>query len=196
LLPKSPDPGLPGFFLPPSSSGDRDVLLKELRKSGKILLTFFLSSIKQRSFVDICSVFFIGTVHFLSFHLVFFFESQVLQVRGILVLERLGHPRPKVKDFKELNAFLLSRCIGWAKTCKHPTIQDKMVWEVYEEERSHLISLQLPFDGYAERPARVSPTSLITFDRNCYSVHCSQVGRTVQVRVYADRIVIVREGKS
>lgn len=117
-------------------------------------------------------------------------ENQVKTVR-----QRFFIPRPKVKDFGELNALLLSRCIGWAKTRKHPTIPDKMVWEVYEEERAHLIPLQLRFDGFAERPARVSPSSLITFDRNCYSVHCSQVGRTVQVRVYADRIVIVRDGE-
>jgi transposase len=117
-------------------------------------------------------------------------ENQVKTVR-----QRFFIPRPKVKDFGELNALLLSRCIGWAKTRKHPTIPDKMEWEVYEEERAHLIPLQLRFDGFAERPARVSPSSLITFDRNCYSVHCSQVGRTVQVRVYADRIVIVRDGE-
>ena len=117
-------------------------------------------------------------------------ENQVKTVR-----QRFFTPRPKVKDFKELNAFLLSRCIGWGKTRKHPTIRDKTVWEVYEEEKSRLIPVHLPFDGYAERPARVSPSSLITFDRNCYSVHCTQVGRTVQVRVYADRIVIVRDGE-
>jgi hypothetical protein len=117
-------------------------------------------------------------------------ENQVKLVR-----QRFFTPRPKVKDFTELNASLLSQCIGWAKTRKHPTILEKTVWEVYEEEREHLINLQLPFDGYAERPSRVSPSSLVTFDRNRYSVHCSQVGRTVQVRVYANKIVIVRDGE-
>jgi transposase len=117
-------------------------------------------------------------------------ENQVKTVR-----QRLFTPRQKVKDFAELNAFLLSQCIGWAKTHKHPTIPAQTVWEVFEEERGHLINSQMPFDGYAERPARVSPSSLVTFDRNRYSVHCSQVGRTVQVRVYANRIVIVRDGE-
>ena len=117
-------------------------------------------------------------------------ENQVKIVR-----QRFFTPRPKVKDFTELNGFLLSRCLGWAKTRKHPTIPDKTIWEVFEAERPHLIKLQLPFDGYAERPPRVSPSSLVTFDRNRYSVHCSHVGRTVQVRVYAERIVMVRDGE-
>lgn len=53
--------------------------------------------------------------------------------------------------------------------------------------------MKLPphFDGYAERPARVSPSSLVSFDRNRYSVECRQTGKTVQVRVYAGRIVVV-----
>jgi hypothetical protein len=52
-----------------------------------------------------------------------------------------------------------------------------------------------PFDGYAERPARVSPSSLVSFDRNRYSIDCRHVGAQVQLRVYAERIVIVREGE-
>jgi len=51
------------------------------------------------------------------------------------------------------------------------------------------------FDGYAERPARVSPSSLVSFDHNRYSVDCRQVGKTVQMRVYAARILVVRDGE-
>ncbi len=51
------------------------------------------------------------------------------------------------------------------------------------------------FDSYAERPARVSPSSLVSFDRNRYSVDCRHVGQSVQLRVYADRIVIVRDAQ-
>ncbi len=57
--------------------------------------------------------------------------------------------------------------------------------------------MKLPsaFDSYADRPARVTPSSLVTFDRNRYSINCSQVGRNVQLRVYAGRIVIVSNGQ-
>jgi transposase len=117
-------------------------------------------------------------------------ENQVKTVR-----QRFFVPRVKVKDFSELNAYLLSRCMGWAKTQRHPEIREKTLWEVYEEERPYLIRVPVAFDGYAERPARVSPSSLVTFDRNRYSAHCSQAGRTVQMRVYADRIVIIKDGE-
>lgn len=88
-------------------------------------------------------------------------ENQVKIVR-----QRFFLARPELKDFAGPNGLLLIRCMGWAKTHRHPTICEKTIWEVFEEKRPHLIKLQLPFDGYAERPARVSPSSLVTFDRN------------------------------
>jgi transposase len=112
-----------------------------------------------------------------------------------LVRRRFFTPKLKVKDFRALNEILKEQCIVWAKTHKHPTQRDKTVWDVYEEEKPYLISLPPPFDGYGERPARVSPGSLVTYDRNRYSVFCSHVGRTVQLRVYAGRIVIVSNGE-
>lgn len=113
-------------------------------------------------------------------------ENQVGVVR-----RRFFTPRLKVKDFDELNAYLKECCLTWAKTQKHPTFLDKTVLEVYETEKPYLTKLPPHFDGYAERPARVSPSSLVTYDRNRYSVNCREVGRVVQLRVYADRIVIV-----
>jgi hypothetical protein len=112
-----------------------------------------------------------------------------------LVRRRFFTPRLKVKDFAELNAYLMECCIGWAKTQRHPTIPQKTAWQVYQEEKPYFIKLAPRFDGYAERPARVSPSSLVTYDRNRYSVDCDHVGKTVQVRVYADRIVIVRNAQ-
>jgi hypothetical protein len=116
-------------------------------------------------------------------------ENQVGTVR-----KRFFTPRIKATSFEELNDWLLARCITWAKTQYHPTIKGKTVWQVYEEEKPHLLKSQYPFDGYAQRPARVSPSSLISFDRNRYSVECSQVGQTVQLRVYADKIIMVKDG--
>jgi len=78
-------------------------------------------------------------------------ENQVGVVR-----RRFFTPRLKVKDFDELNAYLKECCLTWAKTQKHPTFPDKTVWEVYETEKPYLTKLPPHFDGYAERPARVS----------------------------------------
>jgi len=104
-------------------------------------------------------------------------------------------PRLKVKNFDELNTILMECCIRWAKTHRHPEIKDQTIWQVYEKEKPYLLRLPQPFDGYAERPARVSPSSLVSFDRNRYSVDCRHAGKTVQMRVYAGRIVAVRDGE-
>lgn len=117
-------------------------------------------------------------------------ENQVGTVR-----RRFFVPRPKVQDFRELNEYLRERCLQWAKTHPHPDLKGQSVWQVFEAEKAHLIPLSPPFDGYAERPARVSPSSLVSFDRSRYSVDCRHVGATVQLRVYAERIVIVRDGE-
>lgn len=104
-------------------------------------------------------------------------------------------PRLKVKNFEELNTLLIERCVSWAKTHRHPEIKDQTVWQVFEKEQPYLLRLPPHFDGYAERPARVSPSSLVSFDHNRYSVDCRQVGKTVQMRVYAARILVVRDGE-
>ena len=116
-------------------------------------------------------------------------ENQVRTVR-----RNFFTPQLHVKDFKELNDLLQARCIGWAKTRKHPKEPAKTVWEVFELEQPYLMKLPPQFDGYAERPARISPSSLVSFDRNQYSVDSRQAGKTVQLRVYADRIVAVNDG--
>jgi transposase len=104
-------------------------------------------------------------------------------------------PRLKVKNFDELNALLAQYCISWAKAHRHPELRDQTVWQVFEKEQPYLLALPPHFDGYAERPARVSPSSLVSFDHNRYSVDCKQAGKTVQLRVYASRIVVVSNGE-
>ena len=54
---------------------------------------------------------------------------------------------------------------------------------------------QSPFDGFVEHTKRVSPTCLIAFERNRYSVPASFANRPVSLRVYPDRLVIAAEGQ-
>jgi hypothetical protein len=56
--------------------------------------------------------------------------------------------------------------------------------------------MQLPpaFDGFVEHSKRVSPTCLISFERNRYSVPASFANRPVSLRVYPDRLVVAAEG--
>jgi len=117
-------------------------------------------------------------------------ENQVRTVR-----RRLFTPQRKVKDLQTLNEALMGECLAWAKSRPHPVFKDKTVWAVFEAERPTLLQVQRPFDGYAEREVRVSSTALVSFDRNRYSVACTAVGRTVQLRIYAGKIVVMHEGQ-
>jgi transposase len=104
--------------------------------------------------------------------------------------------RRRFEDVLDLNQFLLSECLAWAKTQPHPEERERTIWEVYEqEERPRLIQMDLAFDGFVEREVRVSTTSLVAFDRNHYSVDAARAKRTAQVRAYADRVVIVSGGE-
>lgn len=52
-----------------------------------------------------------------------------------------------------------------------------------------------PFDGFVEHTKRVSPTCLLAFERNRYSVPASFANRPVSLRVYPERLVIAAEGQ-
>lgn len=113
-----------------------------------------------------------------------------------LVRKRFFSQRRRFQDMAELNDYLLSECLAWAKTQPHPEDRTRTIWEVYaQEERPRLIPLDLAFDGFVEREVRVSTTSLVAFDRNHYSVDAARAKRTAQVRAYADRVVIVSGGQ-
>jgi transposase len=117
-------------------------------------------------------------------------ENQVGVVR-----ERFFTPRLRFKSYEELNAWLLDKCIAYAKAHRHPDLVEQTVWEVFETERPHLVPYVGRFDGFHAVPASVSKTCLVRFDHNKYSVMASAVGRPVEVHAYADRIVIRQDGQ-
>ena len=100
-----------------------------------------------------------------------------------------------MKTYEELNAWLLDRCIAWARTQRHPEFLDRTVWEVFETERPSLVPYAGRFDGFHAVPASVSKTCLVRFDNNKYSVLASAVARPVEVRAYADRIELRQDGR-
>src|SRR6202048_2094705 len=112
-----------------------------------------------------------------------------------LVRERFFTPRLRFKTLDELNAWLLDKCIAYAKAHRHPELIDQTVWEVFEAERPKLVPYAGRFDGFHAVPASVSKTCLVRFDNNKYSVTASAVGRPVEVHAYADRIVIRQDGR-
>jgi transposase len=113
-----------------------------------------------------------------------------------LVRERFFTPRLRVRTYDELNAWLVDKCVAYAKVHPHPERPDQTVWEVFEEERPNLVPYRGRFDGFHALPASVSKTCLVRFDNNKYSVNASAVGRPVEIHAYADRVVIRQDGRA
>ena len=65
--------------------------------------------------------------------------------------------------------------------------------DIWQAEKSNLMSLPIAFDGFVELIKRVSPTCLIIFDRNLYCVPASFANRPVSLHIYPDLLVIVAE---
>jgi transposase len=116
-------------------------------------------------------------------------ENQVGVVR-----ERFFTPRLRVASYEELNAWLLDRCVAYAKAHKHPELPDCTIWQAFEAERPQLVQITGPFDGFHATQASVSKTCLVRFDNNKYSVASGAVGRPVEIQAYADRVVIRQDG--
>jgi transposase len=94
-------------------------------------------------------------------------------------------------SFAEVNAWLAARCRALWEEVRHPEHDQFSVAEMLEHERSQLMPMPEPFDGYVEKLARVSSTCLVAVARNRYSVPCEFVGQMVSTRLYPGRVVIV-----
>lgn len=107
---------------------------------------------------------------------------------------RLWQPMPDFPDLAALNAWLERRCVDLWRDIPHGA-QPGTIAGVQAEEQTALMPLPPAFDGFVEQSKRVSPTCLVSFDRNRYSVPASFANRPVSLRIYPERIVVVAEGK-
>jgi len=107
---------------------------------------------------------------------------------------RLWQRAPAVRSLAELNDWLADQCVLLWQQIGHPE-QKQSIWEVWSKERPHLMPVGQAFDGYVEHTKRVSPTCLVTFERNRYSVPASFANRPVALKVYPERLVFVAEGQ-
>ena len=101
----------------------------------------------------------------------------------------------KFGSFTELNAWLADRCRALWEEVRHPEHEQFSVAEMLEHERAHLMPMPTPFDGYVEKPARVSSTCLVSVARNRYSVPCELHGQMVSTRLYPASVVIVADDR-
>lgn len=108
---------------------------------------------------------------------------------------RLLQDAPDFADLNALNAWLEARCPAlWAETA-HPEQRHRTIAEVHADEQGTLMAVPPPFDGFIEHTKRVSPTCLVIFEHNRYSVPAAFANRVVSLRAYAERIVLVAEAE-
>jgi transposase len=107
------------------------------------------------------------------------------------IRENFFVPIPKFDTLEELNERLLSFLISVSRTKKHPAHADKTPHDLYQLEKGLLIPL--PEHGYEccrVTHAAVTSYSTVHFETNQYSVPGAYVGKTVQVKGYAENVVI------
>lgn len=104
-------------------------------------------------------------------------------------------PLLKGASFEDINNQLKIMCIDWSANHKHPEFKDRTIYDVYESEKQFLIPYHGEFTSYKLHPVIVSPTSLVNYDTNSYSVECAYVGLSVQIKAYAWEIIILYKGK-
>ena len=97
-------------------------------------------------------------------------------------------------DLATLNAWLEQRCRQCWDESLHPEWPALTVAEVWQDEQTRLMPCPKPFDGYVEHQVRVSPTGLIHFQRNRYSVPTRHVNTLLSLRVYPEQLVLVADG--
>ncbi|HKH29160.1 MAG TPA: IS21 family transposase [Sphingomicrobium sp.] len=107
---------------------------------------------------------------------------------------RLWQPMPNFPDLAALNAWLERRCLELWREIPHGVLPGTVA-DAWVEEQAALMPLPPAFDGFVDRSKRVSPTCLISFERNRYSVPASFANRPVSLRVYPDRLVVAAEGQ-
>ncbi len=115
-------------------------------------------------------------------------EKNVRDIR-----HRLLQDAPAFANLAEANVWLEARCPDLWQQIAHPEQPHRTIAEVHADERAVLMAMPPPFDGFVEVTKRVSPTCLVVFERNRYSVPAAFANRIVSLRAYADRIVLVAE---
>jgi hypothetical protein len=101
---------------------------------------------------------------------------------------------PSFEDLPSLNTWLEARCIERWSELQHGVLPGSVA-EVHALKRTSLMPVGRAFDGFVEHAKRVSPTCLVHFESNRYSVPASFANRSVSLRVYPDRLVVAAEGQ-
>ncbi len=94
---------------------------------------------------------------------------------------RLWQPVPAFATLPMLNDWLEQRCKALWGEITHGKLPGTLA-DVWAQEQPLLMPVPRPFDGFVEHTKRVSPTCLVHFERNRYSVPASYANRPVSLR--------------
>jgi transposase len=114
-------------------------------------------------------------------------------VEGLVQYSRQNFlvPVPQVRDFEDLNAYLLTRC----REDLHRRVrgQTRSQEQLLAEEQLSFLPLPFtPFEACRVQPAQVNSELLVRFDDNDYSVPMEYAYREVTVKGYLDHVKICR----
>lgn len=103
-------------------------------------------------------------------------------------------PLPRVENLEELNEYLLGQCLSHGD---HRTEgKEGNVEELFEKERSHLISLPCaPFSNIMIADGKVDHYSTVLVDKNHYSVPTRYAGLKAKVNIGIEEVEIFWDGK-
>jgi transposase len=94
----------------------------------------------------------------------------------------------RFSSFAELNAWLQERCQALWSELTYPELAHLRVADALAMERDALMPMVPAFDGYVEAVATVSSTSLVSIERNKYSVPCRFANQKLSIRLYPEHI--------
>ncbi len=112
-------------------------------------------------------------------------------VEGLVGYARRNYmvPVPEADSLEQVNRHLLEQCIAYGD--HRMAGREKMVNELYEEEKQHLLPLpQVPFSNVEPRSGKVDKYSTVIIDKNRYSVPTRYAGLKVQVILKVDHVDI------
>ena len=117
-------------------------------------------------------------------------------VEGLVGFARRNYmvPVPEAASLEELNEKILARCVSYGS---HKIDgRDRTVHELYEEEKSRLLSLpESVFSNIRTSGGRIDKYATVRVDKNRYSVPSRYVGFSVKVLWHADRVEIFTGAK-
>jgi transposase len=100
-------------------------------------------------------------------------------------------PVPQVRDFEELNRYLLTMCRDDLR--RRVRGQTRIKEQLLQEEQACFLGLPFtPFEACRIQPAHVNSELLVRFDDNDYSVPMEYAYQEVTVKGYTDQVKICR----